>query len=65
MAAGETGTTQANIQDWLEMDEGDPEFHLLYRGIFYLFSSALPISLNFPLTCLLRIYFASPIQIIT
>jgi hypothetical protein len=28
-AAGETETTQENIQDWLEMDEGDPGFRLL------------------------------------
>jgi hypothetical protein len=28
-AAGETETTQENIQDWLELDEGDPEFQLL------------------------------------
>jgi hypothetical protein len=25
-AAGETETTQENIQDWLELDEGDPGF---------------------------------------
>jgi hypothetical protein len=29
-AAGETETTQENIQDWLELDEGDPEFQLLF-----------------------------------
>jgi hypothetical protein len=28
-AAGETETTQGNIQDWLELDEGDPKFELL------------------------------------
>jgi hypothetical protein len=28
-AAGETETTQENIQDWLELDEGDPGFQLL------------------------------------
>jgi hypothetical protein len=28
-AAGETETTQENIQDWLELNEGDPEFQLL------------------------------------
>jgi hypothetical protein len=28
-AAGETETTQENIQDWLELDEGDPKFQLL------------------------------------
>jgi hypothetical protein len=28
-AAGETETTQENIQDWLQLDEGDPGFPLL------------------------------------
>jgi hypothetical protein len=28
-AAGESETTQANIQDWLELDEVDPGFQLL------------------------------------
>jgi hypothetical protein len=28
-AAGETETTQENIQDWLQLDEGDPAFQLL------------------------------------
>jgi hypothetical protein len=28
-AAGETESTQENIQDWLELDEGDPGFQLL------------------------------------
>jgi hypothetical protein len=28
-AAGETETTQENIQIWLELDEGDPEFQVL------------------------------------
>jgi hypothetical protein len=28
-AAGETETTQENIQDWIELDEGDPGFQLL------------------------------------
>jgi hypothetical protein len=41
-AAGETETTQENIQDWLQLDEGDPGFQLLTEeeiatGIFYLF----------------------------
>jgi hypothetical protein len=27
--AGEAKTTQENIQDWLELDEGDPGFQLL------------------------------------
>jgi hypothetical protein len=28
-AAGETDTTPENIQDWVELDEGDPGFQLL------------------------------------
>jgi hypothetical protein len=28
-AAGETETTRENIQDWLQLDEGDPRFQLL------------------------------------
>jgi hypothetical protein len=28
-AAGETETTHKNIQDWLDLDEGDPGFQLL------------------------------------
>jgi hypothetical protein len=28
-AAGETETPQENIQDWLQLDEGDPGFQLL------------------------------------
>jgi hypothetical protein len=28
-AAGETETTQEDIQDWIELDEGNPEFQLL------------------------------------
>jgi hypothetical protein len=45
-AAGETETTKENIQDWLELDEGDLGFQLLTEEeiaeviIFYLFSSA-------------------------
>jgi hypothetical protein len=58
-AAGETETVQENIQDWLELDEGDPGFQLLTEEeiatvIFfciYLFSSALPILLNFSFIC--------------
>jgi hypothetical protein len=55
-AAGETETTEENIQDWLELDEEDPEFQFLTEEetaaviYFYLFSSALPILLNFPFT---------------
>jgi hypothetical protein len=29
-AAGETETAQGNIQDWLQLDEGDPGFQLLF-----------------------------------
>jgi hypothetical protein len=28
-AAGETKSTQENIQDWLQLDEGDPGYQLL------------------------------------
>jgi hypothetical protein len=28
-AAGETETTRENIQDWLQLDEGNPGFQLL------------------------------------
>jgi hypothetical protein len=28
-AAGETETAQVNIQDWLQLDDGDPEIQLL------------------------------------
>jgi hypothetical protein len=28
-AAGDTETTQENIQDWLQLDEGDPGFQFL------------------------------------
>jgi hypothetical protein len=54
-AAGETKTTQENIQDWLQLDEGDPGFQLLteeeiaavilldylYHQVFHLFSKFL------------------------
>jgi hypothetical protein len=30
-AAGETESTQENIQDWLDLDEGDPGFQLMTR----------------------------------
>jgi hypothetical protein len=55
-AAEGTETTQENIQDWLELDEGDPGFQLLTVEeiavvIFYLFPSALPALLNFQFIC--------------
>jgi hypothetical protein len=41
-AAGETETMQKNIQDWLELEKGDPAFQLLATEeiaavIFFLF----------------------------
>jgi hypothetical protein len=40
-AAGETETTQENIQDWLQLDEGDPGSKLLIEqeiaAVIYLF----------------------------
>jgi hypothetical protein len=60
-AAGETETTQENIQNYLELDEGDPGLQLLVflwllnKGstviFFYLYSSALPILLHFSCIC--------------
>jgi hypothetical protein len=43
-ATGETETTQENIQDWLQLDEGDPGFPLLTEEeiaavIFFFFRS--------------------------
>jgi hypothetical protein len=61
-AAGETEATQENIQDWLQLDEGDPGFQLLKQEeiaamiFFYLFSSALPILLKFPFVCFLSCF---------
>jgi hypothetical protein len=63
-AAGETETTQENIQDWLELEEISAVIFL------YLFSSTLPILLNFPFiyflrfVCLLGLSFASLTRII-
>jgi hypothetical protein len=54
-AAGEIETTQENIQDWLELGEGDPGFHL--QQFLPLFLSALPISLNFQFICFLSFFF--------
>jgi hypothetical protein len=45
--AGEIGTTQENMQDWLQLDEGDPGFQLLTEEenaaiiFYYLFLSEL------------------------
>jgi hypothetical protein len=54
---GETETTQENIEDWLELDEGDPGFHLLTEeliaAVIHFFSSALSILLNIRCICFL------------
>jgi hypothetical protein len=74
-AAGETETTQENVQDLLELDQGDPGFQLLTEEeiaaviFFYLFSSTLPILSNLPFICFiiflfLGLYFASLIGFI-
>jgi hypothetical protein len=61
-AAAETETTQENIQDWLQLGEGDPGFQLLTEEeiaaviFFYLFSSAVPILLNFSFIGFLRFF---------
>jgi hypothetical protein len=47
-AAGETETTQENIRDWLQLDEGDPGFQLLTQE-----ETALPVLLNSPIICFL------------
>jgi hypothetical protein len=52
-AAGETETRQENIQDWLQLDEGDPGFQLpteeeIAAVIFlYLFPPSLPYIIKF------------------
>jgi hypothetical protein len=49
----ETESAQECIQEWLELDEGDPGFQPLTQEeiaaliFFYLFSSALPIFIKF------------------
>jgi hypothetical protein len=54
--------TRDNIQDWLELDEGEPGVQLLTKEemaaviFFYLFSSALPILLNCPFICFLSFF---------
>jgi hypothetical protein len=67
-AAGDTETTQENIQDWLELDEGDLGFQPLTEEeiaavMFLLFiSSALPLLLTFPFIYFLSfLFFFKPI----
>jgi hypothetical protein len=53
-AAGETETTQGNIQDWLQLEDGDLGFRLLTDEeisvvrFLNLFPSVLPTLLHFP-----------------
>jgi hypothetical protein len=53
------GETESKIQDWLELDEGDPGFQFLTEEeiaaviIFYLFSSALTMILTSSFICFL------------
>jgi hypothetical protein len=59
-AAPETETTQDSIQDWLQLDEGDPGFQLLTEEeivaviFFYSYSSSLPVLINFKFTCIIQ-----------
>jgi hypothetical protein len=55
-AAGETETTQENIQDWIELDEGDTGLQLLTEeeiaALYFLFISiSTALLLNFPSIC--------------
>jgi hypothetical protein len=79
-AAGETETAQANIQDWLQLDEGDPGFQFLvslqflikgskmlhFSCIFASTAYIIKFSIYFFLRfcCLSGLYFASLIRII-
>jgi hypothetical protein len=65
-AAGETETTQENIQDWIELDEEDPEFQLLTQeetaAVIFLFIFIT--TAWYIIKFLLRLSFASLIRII-
>jgi hypothetical protein len=58
-----TETTHKKIQDGFVFYEGDPEFQLMTEEkiavviFFYLFSSALPMLLNFPCVHFLSLLF--------
>jgi hypothetical protein len=59
-AAGETETRQENIQDCLQLDEGDPGFQLLTEeeiaaAIFFIYFHHYPTLLNFPFICCLTL----------
>jgi hypothetical protein len=62
-AAGEAETSQENIQDWLQLDEGDPEFQLLTEEeiaavIYFLCSSSLSIFFKFSVYLFSKVVFA-------
>jgi hypothetical protein len=66
--AGQTETTQQNIQDWLQLDEASDRGRNYCSDNFYLFSSTLPILLKPPFICVLifflsGVYFSSLIRI--
>jgi hypothetical protein len=69
-AAGETETTQENIQDWLQLDEGDPGLQLLTEEeiaavIFFYLSILISIAyiIKIPIFfCLLGLSFVSLIR---
>jgi hypothetical protein len=75
-AAGETETTQENIQDRLELDEGDPGFQLLTEEevaaviFFLLFFIGTAYVIKFPIYLFYKFFgrlglsFASLIRII-
>jgi hypothetical protein len=52
-AAGETETTRENIQDWLQLDEGDPGFQLLTEeeiaAVIFLFIFISTTYITFPM----------------
>jgi hypothetical protein len=59
-AAGDTETTQENIQDWLQLDEGDPGFQLVTEEeiaalifFIYFFSNTYIITFSIYLSCYL------------
>jgi hypothetical protein len=61
-AAGEIEITQENIQEWVELDVGDPGFQLVTGEVIaaviflYLFSSPLTILLIFSIFCFLSFF---------
>jgi hypothetical protein len=72
-AAGETETTQKNIQDWLERAEEDPGFQLLTEkeiaAVIFVFIFISTTLLHFPFICFLSVFllglsFSSLIRII-